>query len=158
MWNWGLRNRQDISASPSPQVLTEFQEQFLGLQGPCPHTLYLPCEILTGPPESAQEPCLLCHLAALSTHWAVRIPLWPKSIPISSSFPSPYKLSHLPLQPSHMISSYFPSFRKSSQITPLTFLFSALTPQHCSLKLVSLPRPQTVHGLRTEVLKVANVC
>lgn len=153
MWNWGLRNRQDISASPSSQVLTEFQEQFPGLQGPCPHTLYLPCEILTGPPGLAQEPCLLCHLAALSTHWAVGIPLWPKSIPISSSSPSPRKLSHLPSQPSHMISSYYPSFRKSSQITPLLFLVTALTTQHCLLKLVSLPRPQSVCCLRAKGLK-----
>ena len=139
--------------SPSSQVLTDYQEQSLGLRGPCPHTLHLPCEILPRPPELAQEPCFLCHFTALSTHWAVRIPPWPESIPISSSFPRPQKWSHLPSQPSHMISSYFPSFRKSSQIIPLLFLFTTFTIQCCSLKLVSLLRPQTVHCLRAGVLK-----
>lgn len=156
----GVEKKEGSSASPSSHVLTESQEQFLGLQAlaHAHHTHCICAVTFSLDPWSWHN-----YSPASCATWQFFLPAEQSEFPsLQKAYqlypPSPCKWSHLPSSPSQTLSSCLTSYRKSSQVAPLIFLFTALTTQSCSLKLVSFPHPHIVNCLRTASQKIANVC
>lgn len=135
----------------------ESQEEFLGLQA-LAHTHCVCTVTFSLDPWSWHN-----NSPAACATWQFLLPTGQSEFPSLQKAcecysPSPHKWPHVPSSPSQMLSSCLSSYRKSSQVAPLIFLFTALTTQSCPPKLVSFSHPHIVNCLKAGSQNIANVC